>query len=310
VKGQRTANQVTATLPREELPAARPVPARRPGRPRRRGRRPLVIAGIAAYLITFLILLPLLWIAVLSFQSNSSILANPLSTRTFTVGNYLSVFTTVPLLRMYGNTILLAVVSVTVGTVISFMSSFALTRMVFRRRWIKSTLRFYLIGGLAIPIYILLFPVYRIDIALHVFGTYAALILPYVAVTLPFNTLLLTGFLADFPDEIEQAAIVDGASLRSLCWRVVLPLMKPVLATVLIFNIIYVFNEYPFASVLINTPQMTTVSLAVSQFQGQYSTNYGAMMAASTIILIPQLIIYAIFQRQVIAGMTIGAVKG
>jgi raffinose/stachyose/melibiose transport system permease protein len=273
-------------------------------------RRPLIIAGITAYLITFLILLPLLWIAILSFQSNSSILANPLSTRTFTVGNYLNVFTQVPLVREYGNTILLAVVSVTIGTVISFMSSFALARMVFRRRWIQSTLRFYLIGGLAIPVYILLFPVYRIDIYLHVFGTYTALILPYIAVTLPFNTLLLTGFLADFPGEIEQAAIVDGAGLWRLCWRVVLPLMRPVLATVLIFNLIYVFNEYPFASVLINNPQMTTISLAVSQFQGQYSTNYGAMMAASTIILIPQLAIYAIFQRHVIAGMTIGAVKG
>jgi raffinose/stachyose/melibiose transport system permease protein len=216
----------------------------------------------------------------------------------------------VPLLREYGNTILLAAVSVTIGTVISFMSSFALARMVFRRRWIQSTLRFYLLAGLAIPIYILLFPVYRIDIALHVFGTYTALILPYVAVTLPFSTLLLTGFLADFPAEIEQAAIVDGAGLWRLCWRVVLPLMRPVLATILIFNLIYVFNEYPFASVLINNPQMTTISLAVSQFQGQYSTNYGAMMAASTIILIPQLIIYAVFQKQVIAGMTIGAVKG
>jgi raffinose/stachyose/melibiose transport system permease protein len=272
--------------------------------------RPLVIAGFAAYLITFLILLPLLWIAILSFQSNNSILSNPLSTSTFTVGNYLNVFTEVPLLREYGNTILLAVVSVTIGTVISFMSSFALARMVFRRRWIQSTLRFYLIGGLAIPVYILLFPVYRIDIYLHVFGTYTALILPYIAVTLPFNTLLLTGFLADFPGEIEQAAIVDGAGLWRLCWQVVLPLMRPVLATVLIFNLIYVFNEYPFASVLIDNPQMTTISLAVSQFQGEYSTNYGAMMAASTFILIPQLVIYAVFQRHVIAGMTIGAVKG
>lgn len=310
MRGQRAGTDGTATLPRQDGPIARAGSARGLQPARRRARRPLVIAGIAAYLITFLILLPLLWIALLSFQSNASILNSPLSFRTFTVSNYLNVFTTVPLVREYLNTLLLAAASVSVATVISFMSSFALSRMIFRRRWIRSALRFYLIGGLAIPIYILLFPVYRIDIYLHVFGTYSALILPYIAVTLPFNTLLLTGFLADFPDEIEQAAIVDGATLRSLCWRVVLPLMKPVLATIGIFNVIYVFNEYPFASVLINNPQMTTVSLAVSQFQGQYSTNYGAMMAASTIILIPQLIIYAIFQKQVIAGMTIGAVKG
>ena len=280
-------------------------------KPRRRGRRRgLIIAGIAAYLITFVILLPLLWIAVLSFQSNQTILGDALDLKAFSWTNYINVFKTVPLLSMYGNTVLLAVSSVAIGTVISFMSSFALSRMVFRRRRFQSGLRLYFLAGLAIPIYILLFPVYRVDIALGVFGTYLSLILPYVAVTIPFNTLLLTGFLRDFPTELEEAAIVDGAGLVRLCWSVVLPLMRPVIATILIFNIIYVFNEYPFVSILINNPAMTTVSLAVSQFQGQYSTDYGAMMAASTLILIPQLVIYAVFQKQVVAGMTAGAVKG
>jgi raffinose/stachyose/melibiose transport system permease protein len=91
---------------------------------------------------------------------------------------------------------------------------------------------------------------------------------------------------------------------------VIVPLSRPAIATVLIFNVVYVFNEFPFASILINNPAMTTVSLAVSQFQGQYAVNYGGMMAAATIVLIPQLVIYALFQRQVMAGMTIGAVKG
>lgn len=280
------------------------------GRRPHKSRRGVIIAGIIAYLITFLIILPLLWIVVLSFQSNSNILNNPLSPQAFTWSNYVNVITTVPLLSMYGNTLILAVSSVLVGTVISFMSSFALTRMVFRRRRVQSGIRLYLLAGLAIPIYILLFPVYRVDIALGIFGTYLSLILPYVAVTIPFNTLLLTGFLRDFPGEIEEAAIVDGAGLWRMCWSVVVPVMRPVLATVLVFNIIYVFNEYPFVSILINNPSMTTVSLAVSQFQGQYSTDYGAMMAASAIILLPQLILYAIFQKQVVAGMTLGAVKG
>ena len=152
------------------------------------------------------------------------------------------------------------------------------------------------------PVYILLFPVYRIDLALGIFGTYAALILPYVAVSIPFNTLLLTGFLREFPGEIEEAAIIDGAGLWRLCTSVVLPLMRPVIATILIFNVVYVFNEFPFASILINDPSMVTVSLAVSRFQGQYTVDYGGMMASATLVLLPQLIIYAIFQRHVIAG--------
>ena len=278
---------------------------------RRRGRRVPIVAAIAAYLIVFLILLPILWIVLLSFQSSDKILTDPFDLSGLGISNYVATLTTLPIARMYGNTILLAVTSVLIGTAISFMSSFALTRLVLRRgRRVQSALRYYLLAGLAVPVYILLFPVYRLDLLLGVFGTYAALIIPYIGVTLPFNTLLLTGFLREFPGELEEAAVIDGVGLWRLCWNVVLPVMRPVIATVLIFNVVYVFNEFPFASILINDPSMTTVSLAVSQFQGQFSVDYGGMMAAATIVLVPQLIIYAVFQRQVIAGMTVGAIKG
>ncbi|MDQ4502868.1 carbohydrate ABC transporter permease [Sinomonas sp. ASV322] len=284
------------------------VAAPRKARPRR---RPFaLVAGAVAYLVTFLIILPILWIALLSFQPSGNILGNPFSLSQLTLDNYVKVIGSLPLLRMYGNTMLIAIVSVTIGTAVSFMSAFALTRMTFRRRKVQSSLRFYLLAGLAVPVYILLFPVYRLDLAFGVFGTYAALILPYIAVSIPFNTLLLTGFLREFPTELEEAAIIDGAGLARLCWTVVLPLMRPVIATILIFNVVYVFNEFPFASILINNPDMVTVSLAVSRFQGQYTVDYGGMMAAATLVLLPQLVIYAVFQKQVIAGMTVGAVKG
>ena len=276
----------------------------------KRPRRGTVIASIVAYLITFLILFQVLWIALLSFQESSQISTQPFSFDTLTLENYITTFTTLPLVRMYANTLLLAVVSVTIGAVISFMASYALVRMVFRRRRLQSAWRLYLLAGLAVPVYILLFPIYRIDLLLGLYGSYAALIVPYVAVSIPFNTLLFTGFLRELPLELEESAIIDGAGLWRLVTGVIVPLSRPAIATVLIFNVVYVFNEFPFASILINNPAMTTVSLAVSQFQGQYAVNYGGMMAAATIVLIPQLVIYALFQRQVMAGMTIGAVKG
>ncbi|MBB6403696.1 carbohydrate ABC transporter permease [Arthrobacter sp. AZCC_0090] len=280
-------------------------------KPKRTRRRAAAIAsGAVAYLITFLVVLPLLWIVLLSFQPSGNILGNPFSLTNLTLDNYLTVIGSLPLLKMYGNTVLIAVVAVSVGTAISFTAAFALTRMIFRHRKVQSSLRFYILAGLAVPVYILLFPVYRLDLAFGVFGTYAALILPYIAVSIPFNTLLLTGFLREFPSELEEAAIIDGAGLGRLCWTVVLPLMRPVIATILIFNVVYVFNEFPFASILINNPDMVTVSLAVSRFQGQYTVDYGGMMAAATLVLLPQLVIYALFQKQVIAGMTVGAVKG
>ena len=235
---------------------------------KRRPRRGVVIASIAAYLITFLILFPVLWISLLSFQESGQISTRPFSFDTLTLENYVTTFTTLPLLRMYANTLLLAVVSVTLGALISFMASYALVRMVFRRRRLQSAWRLYLLAGLAVPVYILLFPIYRIDLLLGLYGTYASLIVPYVAVSIPFNTLLFTGFLRELPTELEESAIIDGAGLWRLVTGVIVPLSRPAIATVLIFNVVYVFNEFPFASILINNPSLTTVSLAVSQFRG------------------------------------------
>ncbi|NNU27127.1 carbohydrate ABC transporter permease [Isoptericola sediminis] len=306
---------------RETAPPPAPATERRPGRVRhrptrspaaerrRRVRTRIIVAGIA-YLVTFLVVLPILWIVLLSFQQSDQILSDPFSVQTLTLENYRDAIATLPLVQMYKNTIIIAAVAVTIGTTVSFMASFALTRMVFRRRGVQSALLLYFLAGLAVPVYVLLFPVYRLDLALGIFGTYAAVILPYAVVSIPFNTLLLTGFLRGMPGELEEAAIIDGAGLFRVCWSVVLPVMRPILATVVIFNVVYVFNEFPFVSVLINDPDLATVSLAVSKFQGQYSVNYGGMMAAATLVLLPQLAIYAVLQRHVIAGLTAGAVKG
>jgi raffinose/stachyose/melibiose transport system permease protein len=305
--------QTTPTTPNPELSRTPMTPTLRAAddaRSQRRRRVGLRAGGAAAYLITFLIVLPILWIGLLSLEPSKTILSDPFSPRSLTFDNYRDAIASLPLAQMYKNTIIIAVASVTIGAVVSFMASFALTRMVFRRRAAQSSLRFYFLAGLAVPVYVLLFPIYRIDLALGIFGTYAALILPYIAVSIPFNTLLLTGFLREFPAELEEAALMDGAGLFRICWSVVLPTMRPVIATILIFNVVYVFNEFPFVSILINDPNLATVSLAVSRFQGQYTVNYGGMMAAATLVLLPQLAIYAIFQRHVIAGLTAGAVKG
>ncbi len=267
-------------------------------------------ASIGAYLATLLIAVPLLWIFFLSFKSSEEILRNPLSLDGLSFDNYVTVLGRLPLGQMYFNTIVIALVSVVVGATVSYMLAFALTRMVFKRRGVRAAIQYYVLAGISIPVFILLFPVYRIDLALGIFGTYWALILPYTALTIPFTTLVFMGFLTDFPGELEEAAVIDGAGLWTVCARVVLPLMRPVIATVFILNTVFVFNEFAFASILINDPDLYTISLAVSRLKGEYAIDYGGMMAAATLVLLPQLIVYAVFQRQVIGGLTVGAVKG
>jgi raffinose/stachyose/melibiose transport system permease protein len=277
---------------------------------RSRDDRYSVPASIGAYIVTALVALPLIWIVFLSFKSSDDILTDPLSFTGLTLANYARVLGGLPLGQMYLNTIIIASVSVVVGATVSYMLAFALTRMVFRRRGMRAAIQYYVLAGISIPVFILLFPVYRLDLALGIFGTYGALILPYTALTIPFTTLVFMGFLSDFPGELEEAAVIDGAGLWTVCVRVVLPLMRPVIATVFILNTVFVFNEFAFASILINDPDLYTISLAVSRLKGEYAIDYGGMMAAATLVLLPQLIVYAIFQRQVIGGLTVGAVKG
>ena len=136
-----------------------------------------------------------------------------------------------------------------------------------------------------------------------------ALILPYIAVAIAFNSLLFVGFLNDFPREVEEAAIIDGCGVIKLCAQIIVPIIKPIFATVIVFNVIYIWNEFPFAVTYITSPNMFTLSLSASMFKGQFSMDYSGMIAATVLIMIPQLIFYIFLQKYIISGMTEGAVK-
>ncbi|MNO12512.1 Trehalose transport system permease protein SugB [compost metagenome] len=261
--------------------------------------------------ITLLVLLPFLWMLLLSFKTNSDILSNPFSLpKALSFDNYKRALSTLNMGLLYKNTFIIAAITIVIEIVITFMSSYALARMVFRSERLRRSVTALLMTGLAIPAFILLFPVYRLTIAFGLLNTYASLILPYIATSISFNTLLFTGFLRGFPREIEEAAIIDGTGLLTLAKSVVLPIIMPVVATVFIFNMLYIWNEFPFAVTLISNEGMTTISLGISQFKGRFNIDYGGIIAASTLLIIPQLVFFAIFQRFIIEGMTAGAVKG
>lgn len=270
-----------------------------------------LLSRLLTFGITALMMIPFLWMILLSFKDNQSILSNPLSLpESLSLQNYDRAFQTLDMALLYKNTFFVAVVSVLLGLVITFMSSFAISRMIFKNNKIKNGLYLFLIAGLAIPPFILLFPVYRITISMGIENTYLSLILPYIATTISFNTLLFVGFLKEFPSEIEEAALIDGSNLFILCTKVVAPIVKPVIMTILIFNILYVWNEFPFAVTLISESSLKTISLAISEFKGRYNIDYGGIVAANLLFIIPQLIFYTIFQKYIIEGMTAGAVKG
>ena len=166
-----------------------------------------------------------------------------------------------------------------------------------------------MILGLAISPFILLFPVYKINVFFGLSGK-VGLVLPYIATSISFNTLLLVGYLKSLPSEIDEAAVMDGCNLRQLIIRVILPMTKPVIATVVIFNVLYIWNEYPFASVILRDASDYTLSMGASFFKGTYTVDYGGIIASSIMIIVPELIFYGLFQKNIVEGMTAGAVKG
>ena len=263
--------------------------------------------GITA--ITLLVVFPFVWMIILSFKSNTEIMSSPLSLPTsLNLDNYLNAFEILDYGQLYGNTLFVCLTSIVIELTITFLSSFVIARMQFSNK-IRSILYSFLIIGLSISPFILLFPVYKINVFFGLSGK-LGLIFPYVATSISFNTLLLVGYLKGLPSEIDEAAVVDGCTIWQLIGRVVLPMTKPVIATVVIFNVLYIWNEYPFASVMLRDISDYTLSMGISFFKGKYTVDYGGIIASSVMIIIPQLIFYGLFQKNIVEGMTAGAVKG
>lgn len=269
-----------------------------------------LLLTVLMVLITFLMVFPFIWMLMLSFKTSGEIMSNPLAfPAAVNLENYKNALKTLDFVQLYCNTFVICVFSLCIELVITFMSSFVLARMEFRNPRIRSRIYTYLILGLSVSPFILLFPVYKINIFFGLRGKWA-LIPPYVATSISFNTLLLVGYLKALPKEIDEAAIIDGCNVWNLMLRVVLPMAKPVIATIVIFNVLYIWNEFPFASVMLRDVSDFTLSMGTSFFKGTYTVDYGGIVASSVMIIIPELIFYGLFQKNIVEGMTAGAVKG
>ena len=247
---------------------------------------------------------------ILSFKSSGDILSDPLAFPTsLNLENFANALNTLNFPQLYANTFLICAASLIFELAITFLSSFALARLEFPVPKVRTLIYSFLILGLSVSPFILLFPVYKINVFFGLRGK-LALVLPYVATSISFNTLLLVGYLKALPPEIDEAAIIDGCNVWDLMLRVTLPMAKPVIATIVIFNVLYIWNEFPFASVMLRDAADYTLSMGTSFFKGTYTVDYGGIVATSVMIIIPELIFYGIFQKNIVDGMTAGAVKG
>ena len=163
--------------------------------------------------------------------------------------------------------------------------------------------------GLSVSPFILLFPVYKINIFFGLSGKWA-LIFPYAAKFDFIQYASSDSIFETAPTEIDEAAVIDGCNIWQLMVKVILPMAKPVIATIVIFNVLYIWNEYPYASVMLKDVSDYTLSMGASFFKGNYTVDYGGIVASSLMIIVPELIFYGLFQKNIVEGMTAGAVKG
>ena len=269
-----------------------------------------IVLYVLMALTTVIVVLPFAWMLLMSFKTNGEIISSPLSwPKGVSWDNYINALKTLNYPRLYANTFVVCVISIAIELSITFLSSFVLARFSFRHPQFVRLLYVFLIAGLAVSPFILLFPVYKINLMFGLKEQWA-LVMPYVASSISFNTLLFVNYLRALPSEIDEAAIIDGCSIWDLLFRIVVPMAKPVIATVVIFNVLYIWNEYPFASVMLREQADYTLAMGASFFKGTYTVDYGGIVASSVMIMIPELIFYGIFQKKIVGGMVAGAVKG
>ena len=220
--------------------------------------------------------------------------------------SYIAVFTEYGIMRNLIKSVINSSITCIVTVIVSAMASYAIARM----RWKLSKLCMtYLLMGIMIPIHSLLVPLYISVSRLHITNA-LALILIYIAGAIPTAVFIMTGYLQSIPLELEEAAVIDGASIGQLFYKVILPLLKPSIATIGIITFLNAWNDLMMGLIFLTKEKSKTIQLFISQFKGDHFTNYPILLSSIIISVIPMLIVYLLMSDRLVSGMTQGAIKG
>jgi raffinose/stachyose/melibiose transport system permease protein len=225
---------------------------------------------------------------------------------TFSTKGYEQVFARASIFTYFGNSLFVTTVALFLILMLGAMASFALSEYDFRG---NRLLGLYMAIGIMIPIRLGTPSLIRLTNTLGIYNTQWALIAVHVAAGLPIAVFIMTEFMRQIPQELKDAARVDGASEYRILFSFILPLVRPALATVLVFNMLPIWNDLWFPLTLAPGGNVRTVTLGLSEFAGQYKTDWTALLAALMLAMIPVLLLYIVFSRQFIQGLTRGALK-
>lgn len=273
-----------------------------------RSRVSWVLAIFLAIVATMAAVLPFIFMVFNSFKGKFEMLTKGVFAppEKLNLTNYEEVLSG-GFVKYFGNSVFVLCVSLLLVLFISACAAYPLARFKFR---MNGFIYAVIVACMAIPIHITLIPVFQMTKSLRIYDTIWAMIGPNVAFALPISVFILTSFMMGIPREIEESAEIDGCNKYKMFFSMILPLTKPGLSTLAIYNGVNIWNEFSFAYTLTQSPKNRTLPLAVWDFQGQYSMNTPMIMAVLTLTVLPMIILFIFAQDKLVKGMTAGAVKG
>lgn len=265
---------------------------------------------IYAVLIVWAIttIFPFIWVIINSFKPSAELLSSSFSLpKEFTLANYENAFNNLNILKAYGMSFLISG-SVTIGVIVlASMMAFALTRYNFKGKGILDAL---LVASLMFPVFSTIIPVYQMMIKWGLLNTVPSVVFPQIASNLSFATIVMMGFMRAIPLDMEEAAYIEGAGVFTVFSRIIVPISKPSISTVAIFSFLWSYNDLFVQTTMISKRTKYPVCALLNEISSKYGTDYGLMAASVTIILVPVFIVYILLQKNIIKGLTAGAIKG
>jgi raffinose/stachyose/melibiose transport system permease protein len=252
---------------------------------------------------------PLLWLLLYSFKTNSEITSGQFFAlpQTWQWQNYVDAFTSGNYIKYIGNSIYVTGLTVLFTIVLSGMVAYAITR--FKWRYGNLVLMLILIG-IMIPIQSTLLPLMIIFKNLNVLNTHISILIPYIAFSIPIAVFILSGFFRTIPHEIEESAMIDGATIYRIFASIILPITIPPIVTVIIITFIPIWNEYIIAATFLSADRLKTLPFGINSFLGQFTANFGAIGAYLVLGALPVIIVYFILSEKITKGLVEGSVKG
>lgn len=269
-----------------------------------------LLAQIPLIIWSVMVIFPFLWMIMTSLKSDMEILTDPFGLPTeLQWNNFARAWNTANIGSYFFNTLIVMAMSLTGTLLVSAMAAYVIARFDFPgNRFI------YLLftAGLMFPVFLGLVPLYFLMDDIHLINTYPGLALVYIAYSLPFTIFFLVGFFKTLPGEVAEAGIVDGASQYQVFFQLMLPMAKPGLIAMGIFNFIGQWNQFLLPLVLMQDESKYVISQGLNflAIQQGYNNDYSALFAAMVIVMVPTLLVYILFQRRLESGLTAGALKG